>query len=133
LDCSCDGSENSCLSPYNLELCSDHGACECNRCKCDSAKEEGSALVFSGQHCEIFPGEGGACKILADCVECLAFGSGNEAKKGEGCLHCAHIRYTEENRTTETIREETACEAVNTNGCTFYFSTRNDYSLLIKI
>ena len=48
-DCSCDESESRCLSPYNREVCSGHGACECNRCNCDAADD---GRVFSGMTTE---------------------------------------------------------------------------------
>ena len=64
-DCSCDESESRCYSPFNEEVCSNHGVsgsqpklkilsiyrrsfqtCECNRCRCDTAED---GRVFSGK------------------------------------------------------------------------------------
>ena len=36
--------------------------------------------LFSGEFCELFPNEINPCKILHDCVECQAFGTGIHAE-----------------------------------------------------
>ena len=42
--------------------------------------QDKSGGLFSGEFCELFPNEINPCKILHDCVECQAFGTGIHAE-----------------------------------------------------
>ena len=82
--------------------------------------------LFSGQYCERFPGELQPCKVLSDCVECLAFQSGPEANSDQECSACASLTYREivpENITSELSSSGSVCSATNSAGCTFRFTS----------
>ncbi|XP_059099123.1 integrin beta-PS-like [Tigriopus californicus] len=115
-DCSCSQSTYGCVSPYNQEICSGQGRCRCNRCDC--IQQDTGA--YTGSFCQLAPDETFPCEVLTNCVECLAFQTGDRA--ANDCDSCGHISLQNQ---TETYTEQTVCTGLDWENCEFKFSYEN--------
>ncbi|XP_044215552.1 integrin beta-1-like [Thunnus albacares] len=82
-DCSCSMETASCMAT-NQQLCNGRGMCQCGKCRCEPP--------YTGPTCEFCPSCVGVCHLHAECVECLAFGTG--AKKSRCETECSHLTVT---------------------------------------
>ena len=138
-DCGCTEAQDKCASPYNGEACSGNGNCECNLCRC----KETSEGLFSGEFCELFPKEAKPCKILKECVECRAFGSGpkstNEVSAEElkpDNIETCHSSCSSFNMMIKTVKQlgeitesSGQCQAENQEGCLFFYELTPNYGV----
>ncbi|XP_075897366.1 integrin beta-1-B-like, partial [Nelusetta ayraudi] len=69
-DCSCYQGTENCMAK-NQQLCNGRGTCKCGTCICHDTR-------YFGPTCEIWGISTGVCPKKAECVECLAFGTGLE-------------------------------------------------------
>lgn len=67
-DCSCYLGSDTCMAK-NQQVCNGRGYCQCGTCVCHGPR-------YFGPTCEICPMCVGVCQQKAECVECLAFGTG---------------------------------------------------------
>jgi len=64
--CECSEKQTNCIAPDSSKVCSGHGACTCNECKCNQ-------LRF-GKFCESAPGNeslNSLCIFYEPCVQCV--------------------------------------------------------------
>lgn len=67
-DCSCYMKTDKCMAE-NQQVCNGRGVCQCGMCICTHPG-------YFGPTCEVCPECPGACQLKAECVECMAFGTG---------------------------------------------------------
>lgn len=83
-DCSCYLGSETCMAK-NQQVCNGRGYCQCGTCVCHGPR-------YFGPTCEICPMCLGVCQQKAECVECLAFGTG--PKKAVCEEECSDLQVT---------------------------------------
>ena len=59
-DCSCTTSVESCKHTRSEEICSNHGECQCGKCKCDKG--------YKGKYCQKEVDKDSVCQKLGPCI-----------------------------------------------------------------
>ena len=59
-DCSCTTSVESCKHTRSEEICSNHGECQCGKCKCDKG--------YKGKYCQKEFDKDSVCQKLGPCI-----------------------------------------------------------------
>ncbi|XP_077576342.1 integrin beta-1-like [Stigmatopora nigra] len=108
-DCSCTFDTTSCMAS-NQQLCNNNGMCECGSCRCDPP--------YGGPTCESCPSCLSPCENYAECVDCLAFGTGPKKDRCED--ECNHLILT---KVANKEDMHALCKMKShEDSCYFYFS-----------
>jgi len=121
-DCSCTKLTDQCQHPLIADTCSGSGQCQCNTCQCGAPSQ---GQVYTGEFCELSPGETRPCLAVKDCVECLAFGTGEYQK--EDCQ--TSCQFELEEKAVSAVGQSSGpntCIAYNSNGCLFSYEFGED-------
>uniref|UniRef100_A0A3Q3BI13 Integrin beta n=2 Tax=Kryptolebias marmoratus TaxID=37003 RepID=A0A3Q3BI13_KRYMA len=114
--CDCSLDTLPCVA-RNGQICNGRGVCECGACKCTDAK-------FQGPTCELCPTCPGVCAEHKDCVQCLAFKTGEKKETCEqDCKNFKLIEVPEREKLPQPTEPELAiCKERDENDCWFYFT-----------
>lgn len=80
--------KESCISPYDGEVCSGNGECLCGKCNCKPIE---SGAVYTGKYCEKNPTASPGvevCGEVRNCVECQHFPDSNNQGPNLMNLNC---------------------------------------------
>ena len=55
-DCSCTSDVDTCISPYDGQVCSNNGNCQCGTCRCNEVAIGGQ--TFKGEFCQGLENDG---------------------------------------------------------------------------
>uniref|UniRef100_A0A1A8R5Y1 Integrin beta n=1 Tax=Nothobranchius rachovii TaxID=451742 RepID=A0A1A8R5Y1_9TELE len=116
--CECSMDSSTCLAKNGQE-CNGRGKCECGVCKCSDSK-------FQGPTCELCPTCPGVCTEHKDCVQCLAFKTGEKKDTcHQECTKYKLEKVTERERLPQPTDEpipRAICKERDENDCWFYFT-----------
>ncbi|KAF7221940.1 integrin beta-1 [Nothobranchius furzeri] len=116
--CECSMDSSTCLAKNGQE-CNGRGKCECGVCKCSDSK-------FQGPTCELCPTCPGVCTEHKDCVQCLAFKTGEKKDTcQQECTKYKLEKVTERERLPQPTDEpipRAICKERDENDCWFYFT-----------
>ncbi|XP_076016829.1 integrin beta-1-like [Genypterus blacodes] len=112
-DCGCFMEITSCMAS-NQQICNGRGLCECGVCRC--------LPPYMGPTCEVCPTCEGPCRVHADCVECLAFGTGRKKDRCDTVCDYLNVTMTDDKEPVETSGVLFCKERRTSDDC-FYFYT----------
>ncbi|XP_037538346.1 integrin beta-1 [Nematolebias whitei] len=121
--CDCSMDNSTCIAK-NGQICNGRGNCECGICKCTDTK-------FQGPTCEVCPTCPGVCAEHKDCVQCLAFNTGEKKEScKQECKNFNLIKVSERESLPQPTDDppRAICKERDENDCWFYFtySIRDD-------
>ncbi|KAM6900663.1 integrin beta-1a isoform 1-T1 [Xenentodon cancila] len=116
--CDCSLDNRTCIAS-NGQICNGRGTCECGTCKCTDPK-------FQGPTCEACPTCPGVCIEHKECVECLAFGTGEKKDKcEEACSTFKVIKVKDRDKLPQPNDANYPvmhCKERDANDCWFYYT-----------